>query len=302
MILFVATLVAPWNGSELEEAQVKLVVDALKSSGAQYQSLAWLEPGRAVDLWVEAVNARDIRAQIESALADAAIDVIIQEAANRSHRLLIADMDSTMIKVECIDELADFVGKKAEVAVVTEAAMRGELDFEQALKSRVALLQGLKAEALSQCYEERVAPNFMPGGKTLIETMNAVGAVTILVSGGFTFFVDRVASHLGFQKSRANVLDIAQGVLTGRVLAPIVTATTKRQTLMDAAQEYKIALASCLAIGDGANDIPMIEAAGLGIAYHAKPKTQAAAQAAIRYGDLSALLFAQGYPKSQWVS
>ena len=224
------------------------------------------------------------------------LDIIVQPAnVPRRKALIIADMDSTMITCECIDELADYAGLKTEVAAVTEAAMRGELDFEAALDARVALLKGMDAGVIDRCRAERV--RLTPGARTLVGTMAAHGAHSILISGGFTAFARPVAAEIGFAEVRANTLEIADGKLTGTVARPIVDAAAKRTALLAAG----IALPATLAVGDGANDIPMLEAAGLGIAYHAKPKASAAADAAIRHGDLTVLLRAQGYRRGDWV-
>ncbi len=227
------------------------------------------------------------------------IDVIVQHAGARHKKLLVADMDSTMITIECIDELADFVGKKAEVAAVTEAAMRGDLDFVAALDARVALLKGLPVATLQQCYDQRV--RYSPGARTLVQTLKAQGTKTVLVSGGFTFFTSKVRGHLGFTLDRANTLDVDGDVLTGTVSRPIVTAEVKRATLLEHCAQLGIAPEAAIAIGDGANDIPMIEAAGLGIAYRAKPKTEAAANASLNHADLTALLYAMGIAQADWV-
>jgi phosphoserine phosphatase len=231
---------------------------------------------------------------------DLVLDVVVQSAYHRQKRLLVADMDSTMITVECIDELADYAGLKAEVAAITERAMRGELDFEAALDERVRLLAGLDAAVIDRCREERV--RLTPGAKTLVRTMKARGATCILVSGGFTRFAEPVAAEIGFDRVIANELEVEHGRLTGQVLRRIVGAAAKRHVLLDAARELGIPLEETLAVGDGANDIPMIEAAGLGVAYRAKPAARAAADAAIDHNDLTALLYAQGIPKSQWVT
>jgi phosphoserine phosphatase len=228
------------------------------------------------------------------------LDVVVQSAYNREKRLLVADMDSTMITVECIDELADYAGLKAEVAAVTERAMRGELDFEAALDARVALLAGMDEAVIDRCREERV--RLMPGARTLVRTMRARGATCLLVSGGFTRFAEPVARDIGFDRVLANELLIENGRLTGQVRRPIVGAAAKREALLAAAAELGITAAEALAVGDGANDIPMIEAAGLGIAYHAKPAARAAADAAIDRNDLTALLYAQGIPKAEWAT
>ena len=205
-----------------------------------------------------------------------------------------------MITVECIDELADYAGIKAEVASVTEAAMRGELDFEAALDARVALLRGLSATIITRCLAERV--QLMPGARALVRTMRANGASAVLVSGGFTDFADPVAAEIGFERVVANRLLFAEGKLTGAVVKPIVDSGTKCRLLLAEVERIGCGIVGALAVGDGANDIPMIKAAGLGIAYHAKPKTSAAADAAVRYGDLTVLLYAQGYRRQDWSS
>ncbi len=284
-----ATLVAPRQSPVALASAVDAACRALDAAGVPYQR-GDIREDSALTLRLNGVRRQDARALLEPVLGDLTVDLVV--APDTPCRLFIADMDSTMITVECIDELADFVGKKAEVSAVTEAAMRGELDFVQALDSRVALLAGLPEAALQACYDQRVAPNLTPGGPALIRALNASGARTVLVSGGFTFFVDRVAATLGFQRTQSNVLEIAGGALTGRVLRPVVTADVKRAALLSHAAELGCDIGSTVAIGDGANDIPMIEAAGLGIAFHAKPKTQAAADAAIRHGDLNAVRYA----------
>ncbi len=205
-----------------------------------------------------------------------------------------------MITVECIDELADFAGLKTQVAAVTEAAMRGELDFAAALDARVALLAGMDAGMIDRCRSERVRA--MPGAATLVRTMRATGARTVLVSGGFTVFAEPVAAEIGFDIAIANRLDVADGVVTGTVARPIVDAATKVATLERERAALGLAPEAVLAVGDGANDIPMIRAAGLGVAYYAKPRTAAAAAARIDHGDLTALLWAQGIPRARWVT
>ena len=239
-----------------------------------------------------------VRAALEGAFPG--VDVIVQPEAGRRKKLLVADMDSTMITIECIDELADYAGIKAEIAEVTERAMRGELEFEAALDARVALLKDLDAAVIDRCHDERVV--IMGGARALVRTMRANGADCYLVSGGFTVFADRVAADIGFNRALSNTLEIADGKLLGTVSRPIVGAATKRETLLAEAAAHGLSPAECMAVGDGANDIPMIEAAGLGVAYHAKPKTAAAAGARIDHCDLTALLYAQGYRRSDWIS
>ncbi len=229
-----------------------------------------------------------------------AADVVVQPAAGREKRLLVADMDSTMIGVECIDELADYAGLKPAIAAITDAAMRGELDFEGALDARVALLRGLDAGVIERCLAERV--HLTPGARTLVGTMRARGARCVLVSGGFTRFAEPVARAIGFDRAVANELLIEDGRLTGAVRKPIVGAAAKLETLRAEAAALGIGLAETLAVGDGANDLPMIAAAGLGIAYHAKPIVAAAAGALIDRGDLTTLLWAQGIARRDWVT
>ena len=232
----------------------------------------------------------EARTLLESALPH--LDIIVQLEADRHRKLLIADMDSTMITVECIDELADYVGLKAEVSEVTERAMRGELDFADALRSRVALLAGLSEATVAECLRERV--KLMGGAVDLITAFKAARGRAVLVSGGFTHFTDSVARQIGFDRAVANRLIVKEGALTGEVEFPIVDAQTKRETLIGEAAALGIPLGATVAIGDGANDIPMIEAAGLGVAYHAKPKTEAAADARVRFGDLNVVRYALG--------
>ncbi|SER10967.1 phosphoserine phosphatase [Sphingobium sp. YR768] len=270
-------------------------VDRLRDAGCQPGDVAWLDEGKAADLFF-AVDPVAARAAL-TGIGDK-VDVIVQPVAGREKKLLIADMDSTMITVECIDELADYAGIKPQIAEITERAMRGELDFEGALHGRVALLKGLPDSAIDQCRTERVV--IMGGAKALVRTMKARGATTLLVSGGFTRFTGPVAQEIGFDANVANVLEIADGALLGTVTTPIVDAARKR-TELEAAIAGGIDRALTMAVGDGANDIPMIQGAGLGVAYHAKPKTREAAAAEIVHGDLSVLLYAQGIPSAQWV-
>ena len=230
--------------------------------------------------------------------AGAGCDVNVVPAAGRRKRLLIADMDSTIIGVECIDELADFAGVKAEVAGITEAAMRGELDFEGALVARVKLLAGLPVGVLEECYAERVRLN--PGARTLVRTMAALGAATALVSGGFGFFAERVAAEAGFASAQANGLVVADGRLTGEVARPILGREAKLAALKAGAAAAGIGAAAVLAVGDGANDLDMVTAAGLGVAYHAKPLLAVAADARVERSDLTALLALQGIPEREW--
>ncbi len=256
---------------------------------------SWIEADRACDLLFSG-GPRGARYALEGLLPG--IDVVVQGESSRRRRLLVADMDSTMISVECIDELADYAGVKAEVAAVTERAMKGEIGFEAALAERVALLAGLEEAAIDRCREERV--RLTPGARALVRTMKREGAFTLLVSGGFTRFADPVGAEIGFDRVVANRLDTEGGRLRGTVTPPVLGAEGKRLALLDSAAERGLRLDEMLAVGDGANDVPMLKEAGLGVAYRAKPAAAAAADAAILHNDLTALLYAQGWAKDQW--
>lgn len=237
----------------------------------------------------------DAKAVAEGAAAD--INVVKQDC--RRKRLLIADMDSTIISCECLDELADMAGLKPKIAAITERAMRGEIQFEPALRERVGLLKGLELDALEHTWRERVRLN--PGAKTLLATMKNSGAKALLVSGGFTYFTSRVAAEAGFDEDQANILLDDGSVLTGEVAEPILGREAKLDALENAVSRFGLSQDDALAVGDGANDLAMIGRAGLGVAYHAKPIVAAAAGAAIQHGDLTALLYLQGYRKSEFV-
>jgi len=291
--MFIATLIAP---GRLTAGDISEARDRLDAAGCSSVAGGWLDDGDAADV-AFTLSPDAARQALEGAFAG--VDVVVQLAEGRRKHLLIADMDSTMITVECIDELADYAGIKPQIAAVTEAAMRGELDFEAALDARVALLKGLDESVIERCLAERVT--IMPGAVALVRTMKARGALTILVSGGFTRFAEPVAAMIGFDRAIANRLEIGNGVLTGTVAKPIVGSDTKLQTLLNAVAELDLPLETTLAVGDGANDLAMIRQAGLGVAYHAKPIVAAAAGARIDNGDLTALLHAQGVARKDWV-
>ena len=276
VFVFIATLVA---GDGLKAGDISALCDALGGTAGP------VVDGVACDILFEH---RHTGENCDSVTVG--IDIIIQPLVHRQRKLLVADMDSTMITVECIDELADYAGLKAEVSEVTERAMRGEIDFAGALRDRVALLAGLSEATVAECLRERV--KLMGGAKALIQTFRANGGEAILVSGGFTHFTGPVAKEIGFDRAIANRLVVKDGALTGTVEQPIVDASTKRAVLLKALDGRDPSVS--IAIGDGANDIPMIEAAGLGVAYHAKPKTQAAADACVRFGDLNVVRYALG--------
>ena len=259
-----------------------------------------LGPG-AADIPFNAETAVDQRSLAERLRGTTCgIDIVVQPAAARRKKLFLADMDSTMIGQECIDELADYVGLKAHVAAITERAMRGDIAFEPALRERVALLEGLPISVIEEVLRDRI--RLTPGGKTLVATMRANGAVTCMVSGGFTLFTDRIAAMIGFDKSRANRLTLVDGQkLAGKVADPVFGRDGKRAVLIELRQDLGLAKNDTMAIGDGANDLDMILEAGLGVAYHAKPKIAATAPARIDHGDLTALLYVQGYRREEFV-
>jgi phosphoserine phosphatase len=288
-------------GSKPDVAQgaIPAVAQALAGVRARVKEPRPLGPV-AVDLAVEADEAAPVREAAEQALQGRGVDVCVQPWNGRRKRLLVADMDSTIINVECLDELADFAGLKPHIAAITERAMRGELAFEPALRERVALLKGLPVGTLQTAYNERVRLN--PGARTLVRTMAAHGARCVLVSGGFSFFTSRVAQAAGFHADQANRLDQADGALTGTVAEPILGREAKLKALLEEAEAIEAGLEQTLAVGDGANDLAMIEAAGLGVAYRAKPIVAAQAQARVDHADLTALLYFQGYSAADFVT
>ena len=294
----VATLISAPT-SALDDAALTRASGVLTSPGQP----AWLDPGIAADIPFSGDRGGDTRlvaTRLRAALADLLVDVVVQPAEGRRKHLFLADMDSTMIGQECIDEMADFVGKKAEVSAVTERAMRGEIEFAPALRARVALLKGLPEKVVDEVIAERIT--LTPGGRTAISTMRAHGAYTALVSGGFTLFTDRIAKTIGFDEARGNVLLVKDGLLTGEVADPIFGRDAKRAALIELRTKLKLQSADTLATGDGANDLDMISEAGLGVAYHAKPAVAAAAGACIDNGDLTALLYMQGYRRAEFVA
>jgi phosphoserine phosphatase len=290
----VATLIAAENplGGMFSES-----MDRLRAAGIEPQAGDWLAPEKVRDIVFSGAIAA-----ARAALSDleGQIDIAVQPIEHRRKMLLVSDMDSTMITVECIDELADYAGIKAQIATVTERAMEGELDFAEALRARVALLAGLDETVIETCLAERV--RMMPGAAILVGTMRGWGAHSLLVSGGFTRFAEPVAARIGFAGSKANILNIVDGKLTGQVCGAIVDADAKKAALLFERNRLGLSIGQTLAVGDGANDIPMIEAAGFGVAYHAKPKVEQAAHFSIRHTDLTALLYAQGVAQTEWVA
>ena len=292
----VATLICNPANPALDSTLVDGALAVMPSPGRAQ----WLFDEVAVD--IPFTGAEDIKAvenRLRQARGDLPIDIVVQPQAVRRKKLFLADMDSTMIGQECIDELADFAGLKAHVAAITERAMRGEIAFEPALRERVALLKDMPVGVVDEVLAKRITPT--PGGRELVMTMRAHGAYTCLISGGFTLFTNAVAAQIGFQENRANELKVLNGKLTGEVTEPILGRATKLATLIELTESFDLDDIDTLVTGDGANDLGMIEAAGLGVAYHAKPAVAAAAAARIDHGDLTALLYAQGYRRDEFV-
>jgi phosphoserine phosphatase len=292
--VLVATLIADPSTAPLSEATVDRAAQALNG----IERRRWLDEGVAADL-VFTGDLKAKRAALESALKGESIDVIVQPLAHRRKRLLVADMDSTLIGQECVDELAALAGVGNRVAAITERAMRGEVAFAPALRERVALLAGLPETVIGEVLKERITLN--PGARILVRTMRANGAYVAIVSGGFRQFTGAIREQLGADEDRANVLVIEGGKLTGKVIEPIVGQDAKLDALKAIAAAMGLTLDDTLAVGDGANDLPMLQAAGLGAAYRAKPKVAAGADARIEHTDLAALLYAQGFARKDFV-
>ncbi|NRQ15369.1 phosphoserine phosphatase SerB [Ensifer sesbaniae] len=291
----VATLIANPSNPVLTPALAEAAADAVEASG-----LYWLADGVACDIALtDGTDPDAAEALLRAEIGTAAIDVAVQDAESRRKKLLIADMDSTMIGQECIDELAAEVGLKDKVAAITARAMNGEIAFEPALIERVALLKGLPLSVVDEVIAKRIT--LTPGGRQLIATMKSKGHYTALVSGGFTVFTGPIAKMLGFDENRANTLLAEAGILTGEVANPILGKQAKVDALIDIAARLGISTGEALAVGDGANDLGMIQLAGTGVALHAKPVVAEQAKVRIDHGDLTALLYLQGYRKTDFV-
>ena len=292
---FVATLIANPSNPVLVPAIAEKAADTVKASG-----LYWLADGVACDIALrDDTDLRAAEADILAAIGSSPIDLIVQETETRRKKLLIADMDSTMIGQECIDELAAEVGLKEKVADITARAMNGEIAFEPALRERVALLKGLPLSVVDDVIAKHIT--LTPGGPELIATMKAKGYYTALVSGGFTVFTSRIGATLGFDENRANILLEENNILTGLVEEPILGMQAKVDALIDIAETLGISTDDAMAVGDGANDLGMLKLAGAGVALHAKPTVSAQAKMRIDHGDLTALLYIQGYRKTDFV-
>lgn len=302
---YVATLIANPENPVISPPAIVAAHVALAGAGEPALAGAGepeiLDPGVAVDIPfpAESVAVHKLADEVRAKLLPLPIDVVIQPLAHRKKKLFLADMDSTMIDQECIDELADYVGLKDHVAAITERAMRGDIEFEPALRERVALLKDLSDTVIDEVIGRRIT--LAKGGVALVKTMRANGAYTCLVSGGFTRFTERVAKMIGFQEQRANILEVEDGKLKGIVREPILGREAKLAALRDLTAKLKLKPEETMAAGDGANDLAMLGEAGLGVAVHAKPAVAAVAAARIDHGDLTALLYLQGYRREQFV-
>ena len=280
----ILTLLTAPSAPHLTDAQVEEVTDG------RHGVVRWLSPGAAVA--VEVATPAPLDEELWGAWQERGVDLVQQDSVRR-RRVLLADMDSTMIEQECIDELAAHAGVGERVADITARAMNGELDFEEALRERVGLLRGLSTEVIETVLAERIS--LAPGGRALVATMREHGGYAALVSGGFTHFTGPVARTLGFDEDRANTLDAADGALTGDVVPPVVGKEAKVAALQDITQRVGVGTDDVVAVGDGANDLPMLQLAGLGVALHAKPAVARQAAVRVNHGDLTSLLYLQGY-------
>lgn len=297
----ILTIIAPEGQALLNDKALSNIKDKLEIKSEPQ----WLAFGEAVDLeldvqWNQKETQNNIKTKISDLLQDHPFDFALQPSEHRRKKLLISDMDSTIISEECIDEIAHMAGIKPKIAAITERAMQGEIEFDAALRERVGLLKGLDTKALDTVISERL--NLNKGARTLVQTMAANNAYCALVSGGFTFFTEKIAKLTGFHTTQANTLEIEDDKLTGNVIPPILGSAAKKQALEQFINEQKISPENTLAVGDGANDLEMIKASGLGVAYYAKPIVAAEADASVNHTDLTALLYMQGYKKSDFVT
>ena len=294
---FVLTVIGAPGSRLLDDSLVDTVLTALGEAGASHGAPHWLDPAQALEVQIESALPKSAEAAVREHLHGAPIDVAILPEVGRRKALLVADMESTVIAQELLDEMAEALGIRDRISEITVQSMAGKLDFELAIKERVRLLTGLRAAALDEMLE-RVTLN--PGARTLVQTMRAHGAHTALVSGGFTHFTEAVRQSCGFDESHGNELILAEGVLSGEIATPILGPSAKHEILEKLCAEHGHELDRACAVGDGSNDVPMVKAAGLGVAYRAKSVLREAAEFHIDHGDLTALLFLQGYRRDEF--
>jgi len=295
----VLTLISNSADGALNADQVDVARQALDDIGAQTDAADWLSPREAVDIAFDGAHNKDAEATVRQALNSLPIDVIAQSALRRKKKLIIADMDSTIVEGETLDELAEFAGLKDQIAALTKRAMNGEIGFGEALRTRVAMLEGLSESFLEETMK---GVHLNPGARELICTMRENGAFTALISGGFSFFTDRIREQVGFHMSLGNKLEIIDAQLTGKVIPPVVDKDTKLEMLIDMAAGQELGMTDTFAIGDGANDVPMLKAAGMGTAYHGHPVARENARACLDHADLSGALFIQGYRRDEFLT
>jgi phosphoserine phosphatase len=295
-MLSVATIIC----EKLTSDKLNQIIENLEHNGILTESVKELSKNFAYDVFINSYKPDEARELLNQMQDEIQFDFIVQGREGRQKKLLISDMDSTIINQECLDEIADELGIKPKIAAITERAMNGELDFKSALRERVALLKGLPASKLEGVYKNKIT--YTEGAKELVQTMKKNGAYCVLVSGGFTFFTEKVRDNCGFDVEEANILEVdSENNLTGKVKEPILDATSKLNSLNYYAQELRITADETLALGDGANDLPMIQNSGLGIAFHAKPFVQKQAKHKINMRNLRAVLYAQGYSDAEIV-
>ena len=288
----VVTLITSPERANITQRHIDQARTILDKAGCASKAPFWLAENISCDIEFDDTGPTRSLNVLQEGMKGLEIDIVVQSQANRRKRLLLADMDSTIVVGETLDELASFAGLRDQVSAITERAMRGEIDFKRALRERVSMLKGLSADALENSLNNT---DLTKGASTLVKTMRANGAYTVLVSGGFSFFTQAIAKLVGFNEDRSNTMMIENGALTGEIAEPILDRDAKLETLKTLSTEKGIPLIDTMAIGDGANDLPMIQNAGIGVAFHAKPVVEEKAPAAIRFGDLTALLYIQGY-------
>ncbi|MCE3231887.1 MAG: serB [Rickettsiaceae bacterium] len=295
----VITLITNPAKQVLDDFLINKVFIAIEKTKAKVSNISWLASDTACDIFFDSDSPEELNATLPVKLEGLNLDFIVQKNSNRKKKMLISDMDSTIIQQECIDEIAAKLGLKEKVSAITERAMNGELDFKDSLRERVGLLAGLDSSTLDDVYKNHI--ELMPGATELVQTMRKNGAHCVLVSGGFTFFTNKIAERVGFHANHANILEIANNKLTGKVTQPILDKNSKLDSLNQISASLSLTPDDILAVGDGANDLPMLKNAGLGVAYHAKPAVQEEVKFKINHTDLTSLLYAQGYKKEEFI-